>query len=200
MISYIKGKLSLIGENFVVLDVAGIGFRVFTSTQSLSQLPKINEEATLHTYLHIREDVMDLYGFATVSELNMFENLLSVNGVGPKAALSGLSVLSPSELALAIITDDAKQIKKAQGIGPKVAQRIIIDLKDKLKNSALIDEGITTSLSPVSAQDEAVEALIVLGYTPQEAKNAVSSVKKEGLSTEDTIKAALSVLMKKQGR
>jgi len=200
MISYIKGKLSLIGENFVVLDVAGIGFRVFTSTQSLSQLPKINEEATLHTYLHIREDVMDLYGFATVSELNMFENLLSVNGVGPKAALSVLSVLSPSELALAIITDDAKQIKKAQGIGPKVAQRIIIDLKDKLKNSALIDEGITTSLSPVSAQDEAVEALIVLGYTPQEAKNAVSSVKKEGLSTEDTIKAALSVLMKKQGR
>ncbi|NLM50004.1 MAG: Holliday junction branch migration protein RuvA [Clostridiaceae bacterium] len=197
MISYIKGKLSLIGENFVVLDVAGIGFRVFTSTQSLSQLPKINEEATLHTYLHIREDVMDLYGFATVSELNMFENLLSVNGVGPKAALSVLSVLSPSELALAIITDDAKQIKKAQGIGPKVAQRIIIDLKDKLKNSALIDEGITTSLSPVSAQDEAVEALIVLGYTPQEAKNAVSSVKKEGLSTEDTIKAALSVLMKK---
>lgn len=197
MISYIKGKLSLIGENFVVLDVAGIGFRVFTSTQSLSQLPKINEEATLHTYLHIREDVMDLYGFATVSELNMFENLLSVNGVGPKAALSVLSVLSPSELTLAIITDDAKQIKKAQGIGPKVAQRIIIDLKDKLKNSALIDEGITTSLSPVSAQDEAVEALIVLGYTPQEAKNAVSSVKKEGLSTEDTIKAALSVLMKK---
>ena len=167
MYYYIKGKYITRGENYAVIDNNGIGYKIFTSQTALEQLSKSLGEVTLYTYLYVREDIMDLYGFTTNEEIGMFLNLLSVSGVGPKAALSIMSVASPERLALAIITGDSKTITKAAGVGPKVAQRVILELKDKIKTSEAIDSEMAEDIEASDTFSEAVSALTVLGYSAQ---------------------------------
>ena len=133
MYYYIKGKIAKKCENSIIIDNGGIGYRIYTSANSLSTAGEQGSTATIYTHLNVREDVFDLYGFVTEEEREMFLNLISVSGVGPKAALAVLSVTTPAKLALAVITEDIKTITKAQGVGPKMAQRMILELKDKLK-------------------------------------------------------------------
>lgn len=194
MYYYIKGKYITRGDNYAVIDNNGIGYKIFTSHPTLEQLSKAVGDVTMYTHLYIREDVMDLYGFTTNEEIGMFLNLLSVSGVGPKAALAVMSIASPEKLALAIITGDAKTITKAVGVGPKAAQRIILELKDKLKTADTINADAVRDFDTGDAKNEAVSALIVLGYSPQEAKKAIASA--EGDNVEEIVKQALKKLMR----
>ena len=195
MYYYIKGELVLRKENFAVIDNGGVGYKLYASAKTLESFRE-GDKVTLYTYLNVHEDVFDLYGFATEDEQTMFLRLLSVSGVGPKAALAVLSVVTPKELALAVITKDSKILTKASGVGVKMAQRIILELADKLKDSEILPEGDAekTSIS-TDAQSEAVSALMVLGYSQNEAKSAVSDIDK-ALNTEEIVKRALIKLMR----
>lgn len=187
MYEYIKGTLISTGENYVVIDVGGIGYRIITSTGNLNA--KSGQSVTFYTYLHVKEDIFELYGFSSVEERSSFLLLLSVSGVGPKAAISILSCLTPANLATAIITNTPKAITTAQGVGPKVASRIILELKDKIKTTQAI--GTTENIEVANtAENEAVVALTSLGYSFNDAVNAVTKAPKD-LSVEDTIKYAL---------
>ena len=199
MFAYINGKLAAVGENWVVVDANGIGYRVSTSGVTMRQLPHLNEEVKMFTYLHVREDLMELYGFSDNEQLSTFQLLISVSGVGPKAALGMLSTLSPSEFALAIVSSDDKTISKAPGIGKKLAQRIILELKDKIKSEELVTtKDIDTSEIPSDHISEAVSALMVLGYSASEATQAVKVVQSEGMNVEEVIKQALKKMMSKK--
>jgi len=194
MYYYIKGTLIKKTENFVVVDCGGVGYMINTSLTSIGALGATGSEVTVYTYLVVREDAMELCGFASIEEKEMFLKLISVSGVGPKAAMSILSIGTPSQIAAAIITNDAKTITKAQGVGPKVAQRVILELKDKIDNSEL---DISPDVVPVQedgTRTEAINALIVLGYSPEMAAKAVAKTE-QGLSVEEIIKKALILLM-----
>ena len=196
MLGYVKGKLAEKDLTFAIVDVNGIGFKIFTSLYSLESV-NVGDDVTFHTYLYIKEGIMDLYGFATKEELKLFELLISVSGVGAKGAIAILSVGSPSKIAVAIATSDINLIKSASGIGPKIAQRIALELKDKISNEEL-SHGITQDDVPVvskGAKNEAVSALMVLGYSKGEAEKAVSGAKCETDDVEEIIKAALKALM-----
>lgn len=197
MYAYLKGTLEYTGENYVIIDVNGVGYKVATSAATIDKLPQLHQQVKVYTYLYIREDAMDLYGFISQEELSMFELLISVSGVGPKAALAVLSAVAPAKFALAVVGSDVKTITKAQGIGNKLAQRIILELKDKIKSEELIGMQ-DASESNVGSDDssEAVNALMVLGYSAAEAAAAVQSVEHEGLELEQIIKLALKKLMK----
>lgn len=192
MYHYIKGTVVLKGTNFLVIDNNGVGYRIFTS-DSVLQRSQIDQNEKIYTHLHIREDLMELYGFLSQEELSTFELLISVSGVGPKVGLSLLSVIPPSEFALAVVTGNVKTITRAPGVGPKVAQRIILELKDKLKTDQLIQQAALYD-EPVE-EDEAVGALMVLGYSQTEAKRAVQAAG-GGSNTEETVRNALKQLMK----
>ena len=193
MYHYIKGTVVLKGTNYLVIDNNGVGYRIFTSDSVLQRI-SVDKNEKIYTYLHIREDLMELYGFLTREELSTFEMLISVSGVGPKVGLSLLSTVPPSEFALAVVTNNVKAITRAPGVGPKVAQRIILELKDKLKNDQLIQEAVMYE-EPAADANEAVSALMVLGYSQGEAKKAVAAAG-EGTSTEETVRQALKKLMK----
>ncbi len=196
MLGYVKGKLAEKDLTFAIVDVNGIGFKIFTSLYSLESV-NVGDDVTFHTYLYIKEGIMDLYGFATKEELKLFELLISVSGVGAKGAIAILSVGSPSKIAVAIATSDINLIKSASGIGPKIAQRIALELKDKISNEEL-SHGITQDDVPVvskGAKNEAVSALMVLGYSKSEAEKAVLNAKCETDDIEEIIKAALKALM-----
>ena len=194
MYYYIKGELVLKQENFAVVDNGGVGYKIYTSQNSLAGISQ-GTNVTFYTYLYVREDIFDIYGFVTNDELTMFLNLLSVSGVGPKAALAILSVMTPQQLVLAVITSDAKMLTKANGVGAKMAQRVILELKDKLKNVDIIpDEAMAEEFISEDSGGEAVSALMVLGYSQQEAKKAVSKVDLT-LPTEEIVKQALLKLM-----
>lgn len=196
MYYYIRGKYILKGENFAVIDANGIGYKIYTSTTNLNRLPSPGDELTMYTHLYVREDVQDLYGFITNEEMSLFIQLMSVSGIGPKAALAILSVTTPEQFALAVITNDIKTITKAQGVGPKVAQRIILELKDKLKTTDALPDSIKEeTLENENNSQEAVTALTVLGYSVNEAKRAVLNVD-NSQSVEMIIKDALKFLMK----
>lgn len=201
MFSYLKGFLAQKGQNYVVIDVSGVGFKVYTSMTSLEGIAAKNENdpVTFYTYLYIKEGIMDLYGFSTQEELNMFELLISVSGVGAKGAIAILSSLTPQKLAISLVTNDVSSIKKASGIGPKTAQRIILELKDKIKDEELTasaeDGGISEEIPLTSSRAEAVSALMVLGYSKFEAERAVSKIDTSLTETEDIIKAALKALI-----
>lgn len=196
MYYYIKGKYITKSDSFAVIEAGGIGYKIYTSALNLEKMPSPGSEITMYTHLYVREDVMDLYGFSTNEEITLFLQLMSVSGIGPKAALSIMSVMTCEQFALAVITDDIKAITKAQGVGPKVAQRIVLELRDKLKTVDALPEN---AKSMVAEQEnhcsEAVTALVVLGYTAGEAKRAVSGVD-PGLPVELMIKEALKILMK----
>lgn len=195
MIAFVEGTVEYIEETAAVVNTGGFGCRVFMTPAALSALT-IGEPVRIHTYLRVGEDIFALYGFLTREEMDMFKMLLSVNGAGPKAALAVLSALSPQALTLAVVTDDYKSITKAQGVGPKLAQKIVLELKDKFKGKEIsVDGAAAETLAQPGHGNDAVEALVVLGYSRGEAMLAVSKVAAD-LSTEDKIKAALMQLMK----
>ena len=172
MLDSVRGKLIQTTATCAVVECGGVGFLCQTTLNTLKTL-KPGSEVMLYTYLNVREDAMELFGFATKTELDTFKTLISVSGVGPKAGLALLSELSPEQVAMAIATDDVKTITRAQGIGKKIAQRIVLELKDKLTKAAASDSGFApVSAAAVSAAggnvSKAIEALGVLGYTPAE--------------------------------
>lgn len=198
MIYSLKGILQVIEPNFVVIDVSGVGFGVKTTLTTISQLPQIGETVFLFTYMNVREDAIELYGFASSSELSCYRMLISVNGVGPKAALSILSDHSPEQFALAVASGDAKSLTRSPGIGLKTAQRIVLELKDKVAKEQIAD-GIVSQKTASAANAvsshaaEAISALVVLGYTQSEAASAVATVSPDA-SVEEMIKASLKSL------
>jgi len=195
MYYYIKGEAVLKQENFVVVDNNGVGYKIYTSSKTLDSVRE-GDKVTLYTYLNVREDVFDLYGFSSIEEHSMFLHLISVSGVGPKAALAVLSVVTPKELALAVITKDSKTLTKASGVGAKMAQRIILELSDKMKNADVLPDEMTgEAVVSSDAQSEAVSALLVLGYSLADAKKAVSMVD-ASLKTEEIVRLALTKLMR----
>ena len=194
MYYYIKGEYVKKGENFVVIEAGGVGYKIFTSAMAMTKMPEIGEEAKVYTYLHVREDIFDLYGFPTNEELLMFQNLISVSGVGPKVGLAILSVLSPQEITVAIVKKDTKAITKAPGVGPKVAERIILELKNKINDIDIIPDEYTEFVE-TDTENEAVLALVSLGYSQTEAKKAVGVIG-GNLGVEDIIKEALKKLMR----
>lgn len=198
MLYSLTGELIKKGTGFAVVECGGVGFFCNTSNTTLYDISG-ERKVTLFTHLNVREDAMDLFGFSTENELQWFRMLISVNGVGPKAALAILSELTPDRLALAISANDVKMIKSAPGIGPKIAQRIILDLKDKVSAYAT-DNGFEDIAKISAAKDmpnvsEAVAALTMLGYSQADASVAVSQID-PSLSVEDIIRQALKILSK----
>lgn len=207
MFYYIKGKLVHLEPTFAVVDVGGVGYKLTVSGTTYEAMPPRSvtdpPQVTLYTHLAVREDDIELYGFATQAELSSFRMLLTVSGVGPKAALAVLSLLSPEKFALAVCTDDRRTISRANGVGPKTAARIILELKDKMlkENGGAIPDGGTVSAAHAAPAgrgklSEAVDALIVLGYSRPEALTALKTVDTDRLELEAIIRAALKNLMK----
>ncbi|MBQ9886373.1 MAG: Holliday junction branch migration protein RuvA [Lachnospiraceae bacterium] len=200
MISYVKGRLTEIDENTIVIETAGIGYNIQVPGSVLSQLPSMGSEVKIYTYLYIREDAMNLYGFMSRDDLKVFKLLIGVSGIGPKGALAVLSVMTPDDLRFAILAGDAKAISKAPGVGAKTAQRLIIELKDKLslEDAFRIKSEHTAAVNvPVDSKvkDEAVMALVALGYSQSEAFRAVNMVETADADVEQVIKQALSKLL-----
>lgn len=196
MYYYIKGKLALRGENYIVIDAHGVGYMIYTSLNTIQNVGVQGSEVTVYTYLNVREDAHELYGFATLEEKTLFMQLLSVSGVGAKVALSVLSVLTPAAFAQAVIFDDIKAITKAPGVGPKVAKRIVLELKDKIKKADIEAGGKAESINEVGSdsRSEAISALLVLGYSITDAQSAVAGID-ASLNVEEIIKQALVRLM-----
>ena len=200
MFYYVEGTVAEILPYLAVIDCGGVGYACATTNQTLSRLKK-GERTRLYTFLHVREDIFDLYGFSTQKELNSFKMLLNISGVGPKAALAILSVSTPEQLAMAIITGDEKALTVAPGIGKKIAQRIILELKDKLAKESAADgmnfSGGTGSGSAFSSKGtEAAAALSVLGYSTQEISVALKDVDVENLSLEEIIRQSLKKMVR----
>lgn len=195
MYAYIKGSLEVKTKGYIVIDVNGIGYKIFMSETAISELGEIGEIVKVHTYLKVKEDEMSLYGFNTNEELRMFELLLSVSGIGAKSAINILSNITPSSFALAVITDDVTKIKALPGIGAKSAQRIILELKDKLNKEQDIEEVEKQVEKVVDTQkyNEAISALQVLGYSKKEIEKALQGID-ENLTIEEIIKLGLKNL------
>ena len=195
MYAYIKGSLEIKASDHVVVEANGVGYRIFMSGNTIQRLGELNSNVKVFTHYHVREDNISLYGFYNLEELRMFELLISVSGVGAKSAIAILSNITPSAFALAVISNDVKALTKLPGIGAKSAQRIILELKDKLKTEETIAAEGDFEIQTVLAKDdnihEAISALQVLGYPVKDATKAVSSIDCTGLSVEDIIKKAL---------
>lgn len=209
MLAYIKGTLEMKMTGYIVIDVGGLGYKVFMSDSGIEKLGNIGEIVKVHTYYKVREDDISIYGFNTLEELKMFELLISVSGVGAKTALGMLAVCEPTEFALAVITEDVRTLTQMPGIGAKSAQRIILELKDKIKKEQQIQElteatgkmsGAKTKLEEKIESEEKIEeaiaALQVLGYNKREIEKAFNKLVKENMTTEELIRKGLSILGK----
>ena len=209
MLAYIKGKLFSKARGYVVIDVGGLGYKVFMSEIAMENIGKIGDIVKVHTYYRVMEDDISIFGFNTPEELRLFELLISVSGVGAKTAINMLGVIEPSDFAISIISNDINTLKKLPGIGPKTAQRIVLELKDKLKKEQQIEElsiaansgekkiEIRKAIEKDSKEEEAFNALQVLGYTSREIEKAMDKIDKENMRLEDIIKAGLRELAKK---
>lgn len=203
MISYIRGELAAVEEEKVIVDVHGVGYGIFMPEQSMGQLPAIGEEVKLHTYLNVREDAMQLFGFLTRDDLKVFQLVIGVSGIGPKGGLSILSQLSPDDLRFAVMTGDAKAISAAPGIGKKTAEKLIIELKDKLSVEDILQHNQEEAAAAVASgsrvsevQSEVIQALTALGYGSTEALKAVKKVTvEEDMTVETVLKQALNYMM-----
>ena len=200
MFYYVSGTVAHMGPYLAVVDCGGVGYACRTTNHTLSRL-KQGEKARLYTYLNVREDAMELYGFATENERNCFELLIGVSGVGPKAALSILSAATPESLAMSVITGDEKALTVAPGIGKKIAQRIILELKDKLAKGQISPGGEAyggtgVTVIPENKTSEAAAALAVLGYSQGEINLALKGIDLEALSLEEIIRQALKKMVK----
>ena len=209
MLAYIKGTLEMKMTGYIVIDVGGLGYKVYMSDSGIEKLGNIGDTVKVHTYYKVREDDISIFGFNTLEELKMFELLISVSGVGAKTALGMLAVCEPTEFALAVITEDVKTLTQMPGIGAKSAQRIILELKDKIKKEQQIQE-LTNATGKISGAktkleerieneekiDEAIAALQVLGYNKREIEKAFDKLVKENMTTEELIRKGLSILGK----
>ncbi len=198
MLAHIKGTLEMKTQEYVVIDVGGLGYKVYMSASGMEQLGEIGKIVKVYTYYRVREDDISIYGFNTFEQLRMFELLLSVSGVGAKTALTMVAVTEPSEFAIAIISDDLTYLTQIPGIGAKSAQRIILELKDKMKKENTIartkDLDIKVAIVDNTKVEEAISALQVLGYNKKEIEKVFMKIDKKDLSTEDLIKKGLSIL------
>lgn len=196
MYLYIKGSLEVKTKGYIVVECNGIGYKIFMSDKSLNEVGNIGDKVKVYTHYHVREDEISLYGFKTDEELRMFELLLSVSGIGARSAITMLSNIEPSEFAFAVISDDVDRMTKIPGIGKKTAQRIILELKDKLKSEEIErnKEEIEKEIKEVEGLNEAISALQVLGYSRREIDSAFEKADLSGLSTEDIIKKGLVLL------
>ena len=196
MIAYIKGKLEVKTKDYIIKDVNGIGYKIFISDTSINELEK-GKEVKIYTYMRVREDDISLYGFLNNEELVTFELLISVGGIGAKSAISILSNITPSKFALAVITNDINTLKKLPGIGAKTAQRIILELKDKMKTDNAIeteDTTIKTAIKLDNKANDAIEALCVLGYTRKDVETVLGKIDTQTLTVEEIIKQGLKYL------
>lgn len=197
MIAYLKGTIAQVEKDSVILECRDIGYRIFMPASALERLGKTGEVLTIHTYLHVREDAMQLYGFLTKNDLTAFRLLLGVNGIGPKAALGILSHFSWEDLSFAVLSEDTAALAKAPGIGKKTAQKILLELKDKLNLQEAFEQKLSQEAPEQAVEDpeiaqEAAQALIALGYGRAEAWKAVRRVpEKEKLNVEELLRAAL---------
>lgn len=193
MISFLKGIIAAKTENGVVIDVGGIGFSVSMPVSDIARVGAVGENITVNTYFQIRDEQPEMYGFLTSEQMTYFNRLISISGIGPKAALAILGTLSVQDLAFAIISDDVKAITRAPGVGTKMAQRVILELKGKIDTQEAVGSSIAARpvQSGVRSDTGAVNALIALGASPSEAQKTVMQINAEGMSTEDIIKEAL---------
>ncbi len=202
MISYVRGELVSVMEDKVIIDVNGIGYGIYVPSSMFQQIPSVGNEIKLHTYLNVREDAMQLFGFISYEALEVYKMVISVNGIGPKGGLSILSKLTVNELRFAVASGDVKAISSAQGIGKKTAEKLIIELKDKLSiEDALNSDSNVTNVKNIpddnaTNMNEAIQALIALGYDNSSALKAVQQVTSaKDLQTEEILKLALKNLM-----
>lgn len=203
MISYVKGELVTTTEDKAIIDVNGIGYGIYVPASMLQQMPPIGSIVRLHTYLNVREDAMQLFGFTSVDELEVYKMVISVSGIGPKGGLAILSKLTVNELRFAVAASDVKAISSAQGVGKKTAEKLIIELKDKLS----IEDALNSNVEPTEISgeatstnshntNEAIQALVALGYDNSSALRAVREViSTEDMGTEEILKLALKNLM-----
>lgn len=207
MLAYIKGKLEMKMTGYIVIDVGGLGYKVFMSDVGIEKLGNIGETVKVHTYYKVREDDISIFGFNTLEELKMFELLIGVSGVGAKTALTMLATCEPSEFALAVISEDVKTLTGIPGIGAKSAQRIILELKDKISKEQQVDaikyeinntekanNKIQEAIQSNARISEAMAALQVLGYNKKQIEKVFEKLEKEELSTEELIKKGLNLL------
>ena len=206
MLAYIKGKLEMKMTGYVVIDVGGLGYKVFMSEVGIENIGNIGDTVKVHTFYRVREDDISIFGFNTLEELKMFELLLGVSGVGAKTALTMLAVCEPSDFALAVISEDVKALTGIPGIGPKSAKRIILELKDKIKKEQEIENiknqvenkksntKIKLAIENDDKLQEAISALQVLGYNKKEIEKAFEKIDTKEMSTEELIKKGLSLL------
>ena len=207
MLAYIKGKLEMKMTGYIVIDVGGLGYKVFMSEVGIEKLGNIGDTVKVHTYYKVREDDISIFGFNTLEELKMFELLISVSGVGAKTALTMLAVCEPSEFALAVISEDVKALTGIPGIGPKSAKRIILELKDKIKAEQEVDniknqiesnKNSDTKIQKAIENDEmiqeAIAALQVLGYNKKEIEKAFNKLETKDMTIEELIKNGLNML------
>ena len=197
MIGYIKGKIEVKTKDYVISDVNGVGYKIFMSDKSINSIEKGNE-VKIYTFMKVREDDISLYGFLNNEELITFEQLISVGGIGAKSAITVLSNISPSKFALSVITNDVNTLKKLPGIGAKTAQRIILELKDKMKTNDAVDsksvENLSDNIELNNNIQDAIEALCVLGYMRKDVENVLSKINTDNLSVEEIIKQGLKFL------
>lgn len=199
MISYIRGEIAEIEEDLLVLEANGIGYDIRITMETASNLPSIGEDIKIYTYMHVREDDVSLFGFLTKDDLKVFKLLIGVSGIGPKGALGILSALTADDIRFAVLSDDVKAISKAPGIGTKTAQKLIIELKDKLKLEDAFEARLENNSNSVNAasndaKGEAVMALTALGYSNSEALRAV---KEAGITDDMDSEAILKAALKK---
>ncbi len=203
MISYIRGELIAIENEKVIVDVTGVGYGIFMPAQAMQQLPTTGSEVKLHTYLNVKEDAMQLFGFLSRDDLNVFKLVIGVSGIGPKGGLNILSQLSPDELRFAVVASDVKAISATPGIGKKTAEKLIIELKDKLHIEDVVNREtgeiieVKASNSGNEKQAEVAQALVSLGYDNSESLRAVRKVEdpEDKLSVEELLKQALKQMM-----
>lgn len=198
MIAHIKGTLETKAADYVVIDVGGLGYKVYISATGMEKLGNIGDKVKVYTYYRVREDDISIFGFNTNEELRMFELILSVSGVGAKTAQTIVALTNPSEFAIAIISDDISYLTQIPGIGAKSAQRIILELKDKMKKEKSITQTKNTKVKEAIVDsnklEEAISALQVLGYNKKEIEKAFMKLDKKDLSTEDLIRKGLTIL------
>lgn len=200
MISFVKGNLDTVAADHIVVENQGIGYEILVPGSVVQAMPQVGNEVKIYTYMYVREDVLQLYGFLTKDQMDMFKLLITVNGIGPKGALGILTVMDVDTLRLAILSDDAKSIAKSPGIGAKTASKLILELKDKCHIEDILDtgsEGAPTMMNAADneARNDAIQALVALGYSATEATAAVRKTDvTEDMTVEDILKQSLKNL------
>ena len=193
MIHSLSGKIISKRETFIIIDVHGVGYKVFVSANTISQIGAIGSEASILTHLHVREDELALFGFLDSDELDLFESLISISGIGPKSAMSIMSIASVDKITAAISGGETELLQKVSGIGKKMAERVVLELKDKIKIVGGAGE-TTETIKVMESDSDIYEALTSMGYPAKQAKNAIAKIGKETKGTSGRLKEALKII------